>query len=196
MMGKHKAYIAVIKMIKLFTIGLMALLTANSALASIDGVNLYDEPRDLPQKPLIRQDGSQVNLSKDFKDNLVLAMFWSRHCMPCVQELDDIKGLDNRTQNTGIKVVLISPSQEWKTQAEQREFLNRYGADNIDFYTDEKGNMAAALGIFTSPNTVLVNSSGKEIGRIRGAADWDSDAVVEYIYRLKSDNDSSVSKQP
>ncbi len=196
MMGKHKAYIAVIKMIKLFTIGLMALLTANSALASTDGVNLYDEPRDLPQKPLIRQDGSQVNLSKDFKDNLVLAMFWSRHCMPCVQELDDIKGLDNRTQNTGIKVVLISPSQEWKTQAEQREFLNRYGADNIDFYTDEKGNMAAALGIFTSPNTVLVNSSGKEIGRIRGAADWDSDAVVEYIYRLKSDNDSSVSQQP
>ena len=196
MMGKHKAYIAVIKMIKLFTIGLMALLTANSALASTDGVNLYDEPRDLPQKPLIRQDGSQVNLSKDFKDNLVLAMFWSRHCMPCVQELDDIKGLDSRTQNSGIKVVLISPSQEWKTQAEQREFLDRYGADNIDFYTDEKGNMAAALGIFTSPNTVLVNSSGKEIGRIRGAADWDSDEVVEYIYRLKSDTASSVSKQP
>ena len=196
MMGKHKAYIAVIKMIKLFTIGLMALLTANSALASTDGVNLYDEPRDLPQKPLIRQDGSQVNLSKDFKDNLVLAMFWSRHCMPCVQELDDIKAFDKRVKDNGVRVVLISPSQEWQTPEEQQEFLNKYGADEMDFYTDERGNMAAALGIFTSPNTVLINKSGQEIGRIRGAADWDSDAVVEYIYKLKSDYENLASNSP
>ncbi len=186
-------------MIKFFTLVLTVFMAVSPALASKKGVNLYAEPRDLPEKTLIRQDGSRINLSRDFRDNLVLAMFWSRHCMPCVRELDDIKGFASRTKESGIKVVLISSSKEWQTPEEQREFLDQYGAEGIDFYTDEKGEMAAALGIFTSPNTVLVNKSGQEIGRIRGAADWDSDAVVEYIYKLKADNEQTVlarAKQP
>ncbi len=193
---KHKTNIAVIKMIKFFALYLMVILAAYPAMASKKGVNLYDEPRELPQKTLIRQDGSRINLSKDFDESLVLAMFWSRHCMPCVRELDDIKAFDKRVKDNGVRVVLISPSQEWQTPEEQQEFLNKYGADEMDFYTDERGNMAAALGIFTSPNTVLINKSGQEIGRIRGAADWDSDAVVEYIYKLKSDYENLASNSP
>ena len=31
----------------------------------------------------------------------------------------------------------------------------------------------------------LINK-GKEIGRIRGAADWDDEDVIEYIYKIKA----------
>ena len=46
--------------------------------------------------------------------------------------------------------------------------------------------LAEDLGIFTSPNTVLINRKGEEIGRIRGSIDWDDDDVIEYIYKIKA----------
>lgn len=56
------------------------------------------------------------------------------------------------------------------------------------FYVDKKGDLSADLGIFTSPNTVLINRHGKEIGRIRGSVEWDDDEVIEYIYKIKAQN--------
>ena len=66
--------------------------------------------------------------------------------------------------------------------------LQKYGAPDLDFYVDKKGDLSADLGIFTSPNTVLINRHGKEIGRIRGSVEWDDDEVIEYIYKIKAQN--------
>ncbi len=170
---------------KFLTIILFLLIFSPAAFAGGDAVNMYETPRDLPDKELVREDGKHFKLS-DFKDEFVLAMFWSRHCTPCIKELDDINNFANKTKYDGIKVVLISPSQEWISTEEQRNFLNKYGATDLKFYVDEKSNLAADLGIFTSPNTVLVNKKGLEIGRIRGSADWDDDEIIEYIYKLKA----------
>ena len=75
---------------------------------------------------------------------------------------------------------------------EQREFLDRFGAEKMDFYIDEKSNLAADLGIFTSPNAVLISKQGYEIGRLRGAAKWGDDRVVEYINRIKTEKSDMV----
>lgn len=80
---------------------------------------------------------------------------------------------------------MISNNSEWKNTAEQRRFLNKYKAPDLDFYTDNSGQVAADLGIFTSPHTVLINTQGQEIGRIRGSADWSRPAVIKYIRDLK-----------
>ena len=74
---------------------------------------------------------------------------------------------------------------EWKTAEEQRNFVTRFKAPDLELYTDTDGKLTEDLGIFTSPHTVLINTSGQEIGRIRGAAEWDDDKVVEYIRNLK-----------
>ena len=80
---------------------------------------------------------------------------------------------------------MISNNSEWKNVSEQRRFLNKYKAQDLDFYTDNSGQVAADLGIFTSPHTVLINTQGQEIGRIRGSADWSRPAVIKYIRDLK-----------
>ncbi len=79
-----------------------------------------------------------------------------------------------------------APASEWKSLEEQQRFLRKYGAPDLDFYVDKKGDLSADLGIFTSPNTVLINRHGQEIGRIRGSAEWDDDDVIEYIYKIKA----------
>ena len=93
-----------------------------------------------------------------------------------------------KVADNGIKVVIISPASEWHSLEEQQKFLQKYGAPDLDFYVDKKGDLSADLGIFTSPNTVLINRHGKEIGRIRGSVEWDDDEVIEYIYKIKAQN--------
>ena len=61
-------------------------------------------------------------------------------------------------------------------------------APDLPFYTDKDGKLAAAFGVFTSPHTVLFNKKGQEIGRIRGSAEWNDPRVIEYIYKLKAEN--------
>ena len=151
-----------------------------------EAVNIYAEPRALPDRAVYHntEDGEAYKLS-DFPEEFVIANFCFSLCMPCLRELDDLNEFSKKVGENGIKVVIISPASEWKGIEDQQKFLERYHGQDLDFYVDKKGDLSADLGIFTSPNTVLVNK-GKEIGRIRGAADWDNDDVIEYIYKIKA----------
>lgn len=152
-----------------------------------DPVNIFPEPRSLPSREMFHySDTGEAYKLSDFKGQFVVANFWSRHCTPCLRELDNLNNFSKKVADNGIKVVIISPASEWQSLEEQQKFLQRYGASDLDFYVDKKGDLSADLGIFTSPNTVLINKSGQEIGRIRGSAEWDDDDVIEYIYKIKA----------
>ena len=173
-------------MIKYF-VAAFILLSATFAVAqaSQGGVNIFEEPRELPTREFMRSDGTFVKLT-DFKDEFVIALFWSRHCGPCLSELNTLQIFADKTHADSIKLLLTSPSNEWKSVDEQKEFLARFGVNNLEFYIDKASNLAADFGIFTSPNAVLINRAGQEIGRLRGSADWSDERVIEYIYKIKA----------
>ena len=149
--------------------------------------NLFAYSRPAPATDIYYQDGTTHNLA-EFKGDFVVAVFWSTKCVPCVRELKSLNKFYNKIKGNSVKLVLISPKSEWKTNLEQREFLNKYKATDVDFYSDEKGNLAADFGIFSYPHSVLINQDGEEIGRIRGQIDWDSDKILKYIYNLRDGN--------
>lgn len=147
-------------------------------------VNLFAYSRPAPDTEIYYQDGTKHKLS-EYKGDFVIALFWSKKCVPCVRELKSLDKFYKKTKGMGIKVVMISPKNEWETNLAQSEFLKKYKADNIDFYTDENGDLAADFGIFSYPHSVLINQDGEEIGRIRGQMNWDSDKVLKYILDLR-----------
>lgn len=161
------------------------LLGLSPAEAKEDAVNIFPKPRHVTEQKIIHQSGRNYKLS-DFAGEFVVAVFWSRDCGPCIKELHSLNEFHNAVKNNGIRLVLISPNEEWASVAEQKRFLQRFGAKDVDFYVDEKGAVASDFGIFTSPHTVLINKKGEEIGRIRGSAEWNNPKVIEYIYQLKS----------
>lgn len=163
---------------------LLALLFSFTVQAK-EAVNIFEFPRDMPEREIIGEAGNKVKMT-DFKGDFVLLILWSRHCSPCVKELDNLNGFVKKTRSNGIRVVMLSPAEEWTSAAEQRAFLEKFQAPDLEFYTDKDGKMAEDLGVFTSPHTVLINKKAQEIGRIRGSAEWDSDDVIEYIYKLKA----------
>ena len=153
--------------------------------ASSEYVNIYEEPRKFPKREFYSPLGQRYTM-EDFKGNFVILVLWSRYCAPCVKELDELNEYSMKVKNDGIRVILLSKASEWNGDSEQKRFLERYDAKDIEYYNDEKGMLAEDLGIFTSPNTVLINRQGKEIGRIRGSINWDDEDVIEYIYKIKA----------
>lgn len=172
-------------MIKKIVILLICCMFAEECLAK-KGVNIFAYSRPAPQTGIYDSSGLSVAL-QDFKGQFVLLMFWSRYCAPCIRELDDINEFVKITQSNGIKVLLVSQAEEWTGVGEQKMLLKKYKAENIDFYTDRKGELASDFGIFSFPHTVLVDQYGEEIGRISGSVDWDDEDVIEYIYKLKAE---------
>ena len=153
-------------------------------------VNIYNEPRKLPDRRIfLYEENGKSHKINEFKGEFVIAIFWSRNCAPCIYELAKISKFQNKIKGNNIRIIMISPASEWVSSAEQRRFLKRFNADDLEYYVDKKGDLSADLGIFTSPNTVLINSKGQEIGRIRGAAEWDNDKMVDYIYNIKAKHD-------
>lgn len=150
------------------------------------GINIFAYSRAVPQTPIYNQYGQKSTLA-DYKGQVVLANFWSRYCVPCIKELDNLNEFAKRTKDDGIKVVIISPAEEWVSDNEQKELLIKYGAPDLDYYVDKNGKLAGDFGIFASPHTVLINKSAEEFGRISGSVEWDDDDVIEYIYKLKAE---------
>lgn len=169
---------------KILCLGLLLVGLASSAQAK-NGLNIFQYPREAPQDKFYNQYGGKVSLS-DFKNQFVILVFWSRYCVPCIKELDNLNNFYNKTKKNGIKVMIISRMEEWKNLDELRKFLKKYDAEDLDFYLDEKSKLTESFGIFAYPHTVLLNKAGQEIGRIRGAVIWDDKEVIEYMYKIKA----------
>ena len=152
--------------------------------AKTDAVNIFAESRDVPKRLIIHENGKGYSLS-DFKGEFVVAVFWSKTCGPCLKELADLNTFYKNALPQGIRLILISPKSEWKSAVEQRLFLKKLKAPDIEFYTDKKGKLAGDFGIFSTPHTVLIDENAQEIGRIRGTAKWADKRVLNYIKSLK-----------
>ena len=147
-------------------------------------VNIYQSSREVPDTPFYDTHGYKLTLT-DFKGKFVLLLFWSRDCIPCIRELRSIKGFYDNVHGSDITILPISDAKEWKNVEELNNFLKKHKAEGLPTYIDRKGKLGESFGVYAYPHTVLINAKGREIGRIRGAAEWDSNAVIEYIVRLK-----------
>lgn len=170
-------------MIKKFLVVIFTVFFAFSAQAKT-GFNIFAYSREAPEIKIFDNYGRAVQLS-DFRGEFLIAVFWSKTCIPCLREMRDLNEFAQRVKDNGVRVILISAEKEWANPAAQLELINKYGGQGLDFYVDKGSALANEFGIFTSPHSVLIDSEGMEIGRIRGAVDWDDD-TEEDIYKLKA----------
>ncbi len=148
-------------------------------------LNLFSPTRYLPELYFYGDSGNKYRL-KDFKSDLLLALVWSRHCKPCIGDLHGLNEFARKTANDGIKVILISPAEEWRTNDERHLFLRKFGAPDLVSYLDRKSNFIAGMGIMATPTVILVSKSGREVGQITGSVNWEDPKVINYIIKLKN----------
>lgn len=64
------------------------------------------------------------------------------------------------------------------------KFFEDMNIDNLPRHQDPKQQLAAQMGIFGLPITVIIDPKGREIARLRGDADWSSDSAKAIIAEL------------
>lgn len=159
---------------------------AISSQTAIAKLNLFENPRYIPNLSYYSDSGKKYKLT-DNEEDLLIALVWSRTCGPCISEMKHLQSFADETKDKGIKVIVISPAEEWRTSDERINFMKKIGAPRLTSYTDPKSNFAHGMGIMVTPTAIMVSRNGEEIGQITGAVNWDDPDVIDYLIRLKED---------
>jgi thiol-disulfide isomerase/thioredoxin len=115
--------------------------------------------------------GRPVSLDS-FKGKVVVLNFWATWCPPCVAEMPALDKLQADMGGKDFTVVAVSTDRQGIKKS--APFYRRAGIKNLDLYNDTRGNMLDAFKAKSLPVTVLLDRQGRVIGRIEGAAQWDS----------------------
>lgn len=133
------------------------------------------------------QDGSGTASLDGFKGKVILVNFWATWCAPCVKELPSLDALEKKLGGKDFQVVAIAADPRGADKA--ADFLAKLGVRNLGHYADPTLRLASAVGGATVlPLTILYDRDGREIGRLRGDADWTS-AEAERLIKAAIDRD-------
>jgi thiol-disulfide isomerase/thioredoxin len=127
--------------------------------------------------------GGTVSLS-DFRGRPLLVNLWATWCAPCVKEMPTLDSLAVR-EDGRLQVLAISQD------GDERDKVERFFADHqfsaLESYLDPKLGLMPELGVDTLPTTILYDSNGKEVWRMVGIADWESQASAALLAEAAKD---------
>jgi thiol-disulfide isomerase/thioredoxin len=130
---------------------------------------LAKEPKPLPELAFTDGDDKPLKLG-DYKGKTVLLNFWATWCAPCVKEMPS---LDKLQAEMGKDRFIVLPlSLDGPTRRKVAPFYEEKKLANLGVYFDKGKKVMGALDISVLPTSVLVDSEGREIGRLEGEADW------------------------
>ena len=166
---------------------------ANAALAAgpdITGLRVGDmkklvvhgTPEAVSDAPFeLENNGGKATLA-DFRGKYLLVNFWATWCAPCRKEMPQLNALQTEFGGDHFQVLTIATGRN-APQAIDR-FFAEAGIDRLPRHLDPGQQLAAQMGIFGLPITVLIDPEGREIARLRGDAEWDSPSAKAIVRTL------------
>ncbi len=125
--------------------------------------------------------GAEHRLS-DWQGKYVAVNFWATWCAPCRKELPALDALNRDFGGERFAVVTIATGRN-PVPAIERLFGD-IGVETLPILLDPKQDLARDMAVFGLPVTVILDPEGREIARLSGDADWNSDsarAIVEAL---------------
>ena len=106
----------------------------------------------------------------DWKGRVVLLNLWATWCAPCRKEMPDLARLQRDLGSERFEVVALAVDRAGVEAA--RKFLASIDARDLTLYIDASARAGTALKAVGMPTTILIDTQGREIGRLTGPADW------------------------
>jgi thiol-disulfide isomerase/thioredoxin len=136
------------------------------------------EPETLPEVRFQDANGAEKSLA-DWRGKVVLVNLWATWCAPCRKEMPALDRLQKELGSPKFEVVAISVDRTGLAGA--RKFLDETKVENLALYADPTTRLSSQLKAVGLPITVLLDAQGREIGRLVGPAEWDSDDAKRLI---------------
>lgn len=122
--------------------------------------------------------GRQKTLAH-FRGQTLLVNFWATWCAPCRDEMPALDRLQHELSGTDFQVIALAVDQGGV--AAVRRFYDEVGVRHLPVYVDASGASLQQVNAPGLPTTLLLDRSGREIGRYVGPAKWDDAAAVSII---------------
>ncbi len=169
---------------KIYLLILISSFICPQTLAAEKNVTAHLKPKEIPSVNIYKTNGDTLDI-KSLQGKPLIISFWSKNCRPCIRGLKSLNNFASiAKKEKQINTIMLSPSTEWGKAEYSQEMLSKYGAPNLTSYIDKNRKLSTKLGIPSTPHMIIINSSGKEIARIRGGANWDKKEVMQYIYNI------------
>lgn len=115
---------------------------------------------------------------EDFRGKPLLVNLWATWCAPCVAEMPTLDALAERE---GDRLHVLALSEDDDGRAKVEAFFAAREFARLEPYLDPELAIMAALGITTLPTTILYDAQGREVWRLTGIEDWESDRAAALI---------------
>jgi thiol-disulfide isomerase/thioredoxin len=164
------------------TVAVALLLAVGAALAAEPDLKpgefiAASPPQPAPELSFQDLSGNWVALA-DFKGKLVLLNLWATWCQPCLKEMPSLEKLQGSREDK-LTVAAVSEDRGGKNVVEP--FIAKLGLDKVKPYLDPKSAVGHAFSVRGLPTTLIIDSGGKVVGRVEGAAEWDSDKMATVL---------------
>lgn len=130
--------------------------------------------------------GKPVSLD-DYKGKFVLLNLWATWCQPCLKEMPSLAALQTKL---GPALTIVAVSEDFGGAKIVQPFIAKLGLDKLDVALDPKSTATHAFQVRGLPSSFLIDPDGKVVGKVEGAADWDSDkmraTLAKYLPPAKS----------
>jgi thiol-disulfide isomerase/thioredoxin len=136
------------------------------------------EPEALPDFKFQSEGGKEWTLA-DWRGKVVLLNLWATWCLPCRKEMPALDRLQKSLGSDKFEVVAVSIDR--KGMEASRKFLTETGVKNLALYLDASARLNSELRVVGLPATLLIDAQGREVGRLLGPAEWDSEDAVRLI---------------
>lgn len=139
---------------------------------------MHDAPRPLPE---IRfEDGNGVALTlADLRGKTVLLNIWATWCVPCREEMPTLDALEAELGGPAFEVVPLSVDRAGPEVV--RKFYAEIGIEHLGLYIDASMRASFDLRAPGLPTTLLIDSEGRELGRLVGPAEWDAAEMIAFL---------------
>src|SRR5262245_38484854 len=136
------------------------------------------EPEALPEIKFQDAEGKERTLA-DWRGKVVLLNLWATWCLPCRKEMPALDRLQQELGSDKFEVVAVSVDR--KGIEASRKFLDDTKVGKLALYVDQSTRVISDLKAVGLPATLLIDSQGREIGRLLGPAEWDSEDAKRLI---------------
>ena len=189
LLARRKTYVllfaGVLVLVSFAAVGIIRVSGRDGSTASIGGLRpalaetrafvMHETPRPIPEFGFDNADGQPLTMA-DFRGKVVLLNIWATWCAPCREEMPTLDALQVTLGGAEFQVVPLSIDRAGPNVV--RKFYDEIGIRHLGLYIDSSSQASFALSVVGLPTTLLIDVEGREVGRLIGPAEWDSNEMI------------------
>ena len=151
---------------------------ADLATGEMAKLTIHDVPKEVPEAAVETPEGEPAALPEG---RPAVVNLWATWCAPCREEMPSLARL-HEAMGEEVAVVVVATGRNDPEAAEA--FLAETGADALIDLRDPEGALGRGVGVRGLPTTLVLDAEGREVARLQGIAEWDSEEAQALLRAL------------